>query len=90
MRTNFLPFSRPSITESDIAAVVEVLQSGWITTGSKAAEFEKNICDYTGCRGAVALTSATAGMRPAGWLREEYICIASKRMVLPGPAKCSS
>jgi UDP-4-amino-4-deoxy-L-arabinose-oxoglutarate aminotransferase len=65
VRTDFLPFSRPSISESDIAAVIEVLRSGWITTGSKAAEFEKNICDYTGCRGAVALTSATAGMHLA-------------------------
>jgi UDP-4-amino-4-deoxy-L-arabinose-oxoglutarate aminotransferase len=65
VRTNFLPFSRPSITESDIAAVAEVLRSGWITTGPKATEFENNFCDYVGCRGAVALTSATAGMHLA-------------------------
>ncbi len=65
MRTDFLPFSRPSITESDIDAVAEVLRSGWITTGSKAAEFEKNFCDYVGCKGAVALSSATAGMHLA-------------------------
>lgn len=62
MRSNFLPFSRPSITEKDIAAVVEVLRSGWLTTGPKATEFEEAFCDYTGCPGAVALTSATAGM----------------------------
>jgi UDP-4-amino-4-deoxy-L-arabinose-oxoglutarate aminotransferase len=65
VRTDFLPFSRPSISEGDIAAVTEVLRSGWITTGSKAAEFENNICNYTGCKGAVALTSATAGMHLA-------------------------
>jgi len=65
MRTDFLPFSRPSITESDIEAVAEVLRSGWITTGLKAAEFEKNFCDYVGCKGAVALSSATAGMHLA-------------------------
>jgi UDP-4-amino-4-deoxy-L-arabinose-oxoglutarate aminotransferase len=65
MRNEFLPFSRPSITEEDIAAVAQVLRSGWITTGPKAAEFEKNFCQYVGCPGAVALTSATAGMHIA-------------------------
>ncbi len=62
MRTDFLPFSRPSITEEDIAAVAEVMRSGWITTGPWNALFEQRICEYTGCQGAVALTSATAGM----------------------------
>ena len=62
MRSDFLPFSRPSISEEDIAAVVEVLRSGWLTTGPKTAEFEQAFCDYTGCEGAVALSSATAGM----------------------------
>jgi UDP-4-amino-4-deoxy-L-arabinose-oxoglutarate aminotransferase len=62
MRKAFLPFSRPSITESDIAAVDEVLRSGWITTGLKNTEFEEKFCEYTGCAGAVALSSATAGM----------------------------
>ena len=62
MRTDFLPFSRPSITEEDIAAVAEVMRSGWITTGPWNTLFEKRICEYTGCQGAVALTSATAGM----------------------------
>ena len=65
MRKEFLPFSRPSITEADIDAVSEVLRSGWITTGAKNAEFEEKFCDYAGCAGAVALTSATAGMHLA-------------------------
>jgi len=65
MRKEFLPFSRPSISEADIAAVGEVLRSGWITTGSKNAEFEEKFCKYTGCAGAVALSSATAGMHLA-------------------------
>jgi UDP-4-amino-4-deoxy-L-arabinose-oxoglutarate aminotransferase len=65
MRKEFLPFSKPSITESDIAAVSEVLRSGWITTGLKNAEFEEKFCRYTGCAGAVALSSATAGMHLA-------------------------
>jgi len=58
----FLPFSRPSITPADIAAVVEVLESGWITTGRKCAELEQQFMNATGCRHAVAMTSATAGM----------------------------
>lgn len=62
MRNSFLPFSQPSIAEEDIAAVVDVLRSGWITTGPKAAEFEQEFRNYTGAGGAVALSSATAGM----------------------------
>ncbi len=62
MRNKFLPFSRPSITEEEIAAVGDVLRSGWITTGPKCAEFEQKFCEYIGCDGAVALSSGTAGM----------------------------
>ena len=62
MRKEFLPFSRPSISEADIDAVSQVLRSGWITTGLKNAEFEEKFRQYTGCAGAVALSSATAGM----------------------------
>jgi len=62
MRPEFLPFSRPSISESDIAAVADVMRSGWITTGRKAAAFEKAFSEYVGCNDAVALSSATAAM----------------------------
>jgi UDP-4-amino-4-deoxy-L-arabinose-oxoglutarate aminotransferase len=62
MRKDFLPFSRPSITEEDISAVGEVLRSGWITTGPNTAAFERDFCEYVGCTHAVALGSATAGM----------------------------
>jgi UDP-4-amino-4-deoxy-L-arabinose-oxoglutarate aminotransferase len=62
MRSKFLPFSRPSINQDDITAVEDILRSGWITTGPKAAEFERRFCEYVGCVGAVALSSATAGM----------------------------
>jgi len=65
VRIDFLPFSRPTISEEDITAVSEVLRSGWLTTGPKTVEFEQVFCDYTGCLGAVALSSATAGMHLA-------------------------
>jgi len=58
----FLPFSRPSITREDIAAVSAVLESGWITTGAQCAELERAFAAYTGARHAVAMTSATAGL----------------------------
>jgi len=62
MRPQFLPFSRPSISESEIEAVANVLRSGWITTGPKAAEFEAAFSAYCHAAGAVALCSATGGM----------------------------
>lgn len=62
MRKNFLPFSKPAISEEEIAAVGHVLRSGWITTGPKTAQFEEDFKQYCGTNGAVALTSATAGM----------------------------
>jgi len=62
MRNSFLPFSKPSISEEEIEAVVRVLRSGWITTGPKSAEFEETFSRYCGAPGAVALCSATAGM----------------------------
>ena len=65
MRAEFLPFSRPSISEADIAAVVEVLRSGWVTTGAKCAQFEQCFARAIGCREAIALSSATAGMHLA-------------------------
>lgn len=61
-RHDFLPFSRPSISEAEISAVGDVLRSGWITTGPKNSEFEERFCKYVGCSHAVALASATAGM----------------------------
>jgi UDP-4-amino-4-deoxy-L-arabinose-oxoglutarate aminotransferase len=62
MRASFLPFSRPSISEADIASVAEVLRSGWITTGPKTVAFEETFKGYVGCARAIALSSATAGM----------------------------
>jgi len=62
VNTPFLPLSRPSISEDEIAAVADVLRSGWITTGAKNAELEQLVCEITGAGHAVALSSATAGM----------------------------
>lgn len=61
----FLPFSRPSISPADVAAVADVLTSGWITTGARCAALEQRFSALTGSRHAIALTSATAGMHLA-------------------------
>jgi dTDP-4-amino-4,6-dideoxygalactose transaminase len=55
-----IPFSPPDITEEEIANVVEVLKSGWITTGPQTKLFEKKIAEYCGVNRAVCLNSATA------------------------------
>ncbi|MBT4767958.1 MAG: UDP-4-amino-4-deoxy-L-arabinose aminotransferase [Phycisphaerae bacterium] len=65
MRSDFLPFAKPSISEEDVAAVTEVLRSGWITTGAGCAAFEEALCERIGCHTAVALTSGTAAMHLA-------------------------
>jgi len=62
MSQAFLPFSRPSIGDEEIAAVEQVLRSGWITTGPKSQALEEQFADYVGCQHAVALSSATGGM----------------------------
>lgn len=62
LRPEFLPFSRPTISEAEIAEVVDTLRSGWITTGPKTARFEEQFASYTDSTHALALSSATAGL----------------------------
>lgn len=60
-----IPFSPPTIASEDIDAVVEVLRSGWITSGPVAKGFEEDLTAYCGAGGAVVLNSATAGLELA-------------------------
>lgn len=55
-----IPFSPPDIGEEEIKEVVAALQSGWITTGPRTKEFEKQIAEFCGVKRAVCLNSATA------------------------------
>ena len=55
-----IKFSPPDITELEIQEVTEALRSGWITTGPKTKQFEKEIAEYCGTSKAVALNSQTA------------------------------
>lgn len=64
IKTN-IPFSPPDITDVEINNVVEVLKSGWITTGPKTKEFERQIAKYCNTNKAICLNSATACMEMA-------------------------
>lgn len=65
VRDTLLPYGHQWIDEEDIAAVVEVLRSDWITTGPKVAEFEQAFADFVGAREAVAVSSGTAALHAA-------------------------
>lgn len=65
MSETFLPFTRPSIDEGTIAAVGDVLRSGWITSGPKVAAFEAALSDYCGGRPVRAFNSGTATLEVA-------------------------
>lgn len=57
-----IAFSPPDITDFEMQAIMNVLKSGWITTGSKTKEFEKKIAEYCGTSKAVCLNSATVAL----------------------------
>ncbi len=60
-----LPFALPDIGEAEIAAVVEVLRSGWLTTGPTTKAFETEFAEFVHAENAVAVNSATSGLHLA-------------------------
>ncbi|MBL8919447.1 MAG: UDP-4-amino-4,6-dideoxy-N-acetyl-beta-L-altrosamine transaminase [Myxococcaceae bacterium] len=60
-----IPYGRQLIEEDDIAAVVEQLRSDWLTQGPTVARFEEALCELTGARYAVAVSSGTAALHLA-------------------------
>ena len=60
-----IPFHRPSIGDREKAAVMAVLDSGWLTTGERTVQFEAAISERLGVRHAVAVNSATAALHLA-------------------------
>ena len=65
VRTTFLPYAHQQIDEADVAAVVAVLGSDWLTTGPRVPEFERGLAAATGARHAVAFSSGTAALHGA-------------------------
>ena len=55
-----IPFSPPDISELEVMEVAAALRSGWITTGPRTKQLERNIADYIGVNRAVCLNSQTA------------------------------
>lgn len=65
MRDTFLPFSKPDLAQAEIDSVVEVLKSGWITTGEITHRFEAEFASKVGAKHAVAVNSCTAALHLA-------------------------
>jgi len=65
MKVRNIPFSPPDISEKEINNVIEVLKSGWITTGPKTKEFERQLAEFMGTEKVVCLNSATAALELA-------------------------
>ena len=55
-----IPFSPPDMTEAEVKEVANAILSGWITTGPRTKEFERQIASYIGVNKAVCLNSQTA------------------------------
>ena len=60
-----VPFYRPSIGAEEIDEVVRTLESGWLTTGPKTKQFEREFAEYLKHRHAVAVNSCTAALHLA-------------------------
>lgn len=61
----YIPYGRQDINQADIEAVVQVLQSDWLTQGPVIEQFEKKVAAYCGAKYAVAVNSATSALHIA-------------------------
>ncbi len=61
----FIPFHVPSIGDEEIREVEATLRSGWITTGARTAQFEKEFAGYVNAPHALAVNSCTGGLHIA-------------------------
>src|SRR6185503_18353336 len=65
MDQKVLPFHVPDVGDEEIAEVLDVLRSGWLTTGPKARDFEREFAAVVGAKHAVAVNSCTAALHLA-------------------------
>ncbi|MEI6876110.1 MAG: aminotransferase class I/II-fold pyridoxal phosphate-dependent enzyme, partial [Spirochaetota bacterium] len=63
--TDFVPFALPALGKEEEDAVLEVLRSGWLTTGKVARAFESEFAAFVGASRALAVNSATSGLHLA-------------------------
>ena len=64
-REQFLPFALPQLGQEEVDGVLECLHSGWLTTGPKTKQFEKEFAAYVGARHALAVNSCTSALHLA-------------------------
>ena len=64
-RGSFLVFGQPDIREPEIEEIIDTLRSGWLGTGPKTRQFEREFADYVGARHAIGVNSCTAGLHLA-------------------------
>lgn len=60
-----IPYGRQDVNQADIEAVIEVLQSDWLTQGPTIEHFEQKVAEYCGAKYAVAVNSATSALHIA-------------------------
>jgi len=65
IREKLLPYARQWLEEDDLAAVLEVLRSDWLTTGPQVPAFERALAEFVGVPEAVAVSSGTAALHTA-------------------------
>ena len=82
-----IPFSPPRIDDRVISEVTAALKSGWITTGPRTKQFEKNITEYTGCKTTVAVNSWTMGVQV---LMSYWGIKPGDEVILPAYTYCAS
>jgi len=70
VRDHLLPYGRQSLDDDDIAAVVDVLKSDWLTTGPKVGEFEEAFAEWVGAKFAISFSSGTAALHGAAFAAE--------------------
>ena len=63
--STFIPYGRQDISKADIQAVIDVLESDWLTQGPDIEHFEQAVADYCGAKYAVAVNSATSALHIA-------------------------
>jgi UDP-4-amino-4,6-dideoxy-N-acetyl-beta-L-altrosamine transaminase len=80
-RTNPLPYGRQIIDKSDVDAMVEVLESDWLTQGPNVQRFEQLLAEYCGAKYAVAVSSGTAALH----LANQVLGVKSGSKVLTTP-----
>ncbi len=65
MNPSFIPYGKQDISEDDIASVIAVLRSDFLTQGPKVPEFEKKVAEYSEAKFGIAVNSATSALHIA-------------------------